>query len=414
METPGDYRESSSTRCSTTTTGEHDARSSNCIGRPAIRGGWRRWRERCDRSPGPRWSCGASTTPTSRSATPSANARCSQVQRSSSSSRAATGRSRTTPVRSRRRCCHSLEGSCAAESPDAFLTVTESTAPGTYCTATRDGRWRMSRTVTGRTRREWLRMMAAMGAGALVDGLLPRELARAANHPQDPVAAARARIGAIPIQAQPLGENLTLLAGPGGNVVVLRGSDGLVVVDTFVAPAWPKFQESLKGFAVPVKFVINTHWHFDHTDNNAPLRAGGATLVAHENTKLRMTEPHHLAVLELDFPPSPAAALPQRVFKDGYKLEANGDRLAVTHVPPAHTDTDVVVRFEKANVLHAGDVFFNGRYPYIDGSRSEEHTFELQSRGHLVCRLLLEKKKIKYQPWCAHSIASPPVAAVSL
>src|SRR5438128_10255565 len=216
-------------------------------------------------------------------------------------------------------------------------------------------------------------MMAAMGAGALVDGLFPRELARAATgrvaqQQQDRVAQFRAQIGAIPIQAQPLAENLTLLAGPGGNVVVLHGSDGLVVVDTFVAPAWPKFQESLKGFGAPVKTVINTHWHFDHTDNNAPLRAGGATLVAHENTKLRMTQPHHLAVLELDLPPSPTDALPQRVFKDGYKLEANGERLAVTHDPPAHTDTDVVVRFEKANVLHTGDVFFNGRYPYIDGS----------------------------------------------
>jgi len=211
-------------------------------------------------------------------------------------------------------------------------------------------------------------MMAAMGAGALVDGFVPRELARAATSRQDPVAAFRARLGAIPIQIRSLGENLALLAGPGGNVVVLHGSDGLVVVDTFVAPAWPKFQESLKGFGAPVKFVIDTHWHFDHTDNNAPLRADGATLVAHENTKLRMSQPHHLAVLELDFPPSPAAALPQRVFKDGYTLEANGERLAVTHVPPAHTDTDVVVRFEKANVLHAGDVFFNGRYPFIDGS----------------------------------------------
>src|SRR5437763_10424090 len=224
----------------------------------------------------------------------------------------------------------------------------------------------MTRTVTSRTRREWLRMMAAMGAGALVDGLFPRELARAATgratpqptaRPQDPVAAFRARIGAIPIQAQPLGENLTLLAGPGGNVVVLRGSDGLVVVDTFVTPAWPKFQESLKGLGAPVKFVINTHWHFDHTDNNASLSADGVTLVAHENTKLRMTQPHHLAVLELDFPPSPASALPQRVFKEGYKLEANGERLTVTHVPPAHTDTDVVVQFEKAKVLHTGDVF---------------------------------------------------------
>ena len=230
----------------------------------------------------------------------------------------------------------------------------------------------MNGTVTSSTRREWLRIIAAMGAGALVDGLLPRGLARAATgraaQQQDPLAAFRARIGAVPIQAQPLAENLTLLSGPGGNVVVLRGADGLVMVDTFVSPAWPKLQESLKGFGAPVKTVINTHWHFDHTDNNAPLRAGGATVVAHENTKLRMTQPHHLAVLELDFPPSPAAALPQRVFKDGYKLEANGERLAVTHVPPAHTDTDVAVRFEKANVLHTGDVFFNGFYPYIDGS----------------------------------------------
>src|SRR2546429_1094707 len=227
----------------------------------------------------------------------------------------------------------------------------------------------MNRRATSRTRREWLRMMAAMGAGALVDGLVPRELARAATSRQDPVAAFRARLGAIPIQTQSLGENLALLAGPGGNVVVLHGSDGLVVVDTFVAPAWPKLQESLKGYGAPVKTVINTHWHFDHTDNNAPLRAGGATVAAHENTKLRMTQPHHLAVLELDFAPSPAAALPQRVFKEGYKLEANGERLTITHVPPAHTDTDVAVRFEKVNVLHTGDVFFNGGvYPYIDGS----------------------------------------------
>jgi cyclase len=244
--------------------------------------------------------------------------------------------------------------------------------------------------VMSRTRREWLRMMAAMGAGALADGLFPPDLARAATRraaqqqQQDRVAQFRAQIGAIPIQPQPLGENLTLLAGPGGNVVVLHGSDGLVVVDTFVAPAWPKFQESLKRLGAPVKFVINTHWHFDHTDNNASLRAGGATLVAHENTKLRMTQSHHLAVLELDFPPSPAAALPQRVFKDGYKLEANGERLAVTHVPPAHTDSDVIVRFEKANVLHTGDVFFNGVYPYVDGSTGGRIDGMIESAGRLL------------------------------
>ncbi|HMH82733.1 MAG TPA: MBL fold metallo-hydrolase [Gemmatimonadales bacterium] len=241
--------------------------------------------------------------------------------------------------------------------------------------------------MTSRTRREWVRMMAAMGAGALVDGLVPREVARAASGrpPQDPVAAVRARIGAIPIQAQPLAENLTLLAGPGGNVVVLHGAEGMVLVDTFVAPAWPRLQESLKGLSgAPVKFVIDTHWHFDHTDNNAPLRAGGATLVAHENTKLRMTQPHHLAVLELDFPPSPAAALPQRVFQDAYKLEANGERVTASHVPPAHTDTDVVVRFEKANVLHTGDVFFNGRYPFIDGSTGGRIDGMIEGVGRLL------------------------------
>lgn len=220
-------------------------------------------------------------------------------------------------------------------------------------------------------------MMAALGAGVVVDALIPRELARAATggavrawqqSPQERLAAFRAQFGAVPIQAQRLGPNLTLLSGPGGNVVVLRGADGLIVVDTFAAPAWPKLEESLKALGAPVKFVINTHWHIDHTDNNAPLHAAGATVVAHENTRRRMTQPHHIPVLELDFPASPADALPQRVFKDGYTLEANGERIEVSHVAPAHTDTDVILRFEHANLLHAGDVFFNGRYPLIDAS----------------------------------------------
>src|SRR6267154_1117148 len=105
--------------------------------------------------------------------------------------------------------------------------------------------------------------MAAVSAGSFMNSLIPR----AAQPPaQDPTAAFRAQIGAVPIQARQLGDNLTLLSGPGGNVVVLHGSDGLIVVDTFVAPAWPKLQESLAGLAggAPVKFVINTHWHFDH------------------------------------------------------------------------------------------------------------------------------------------------------
>lgn len=210
--------------------------------------------------------------------------------------------------------------------------------------------------------------MAALSAGAVVDALMPREVARAWQQQQDRAAAFRAQIATAPIQTERLGENLTMLSGPGGNVVVLHGADALVVVDTFVAPAWSKFQESLESFGAPVKFVINTHWHFDHTDNNAPLHAGGATVVAHENTKRRLSRPQRIAMLELDFPAAPAAALPQRVFKEGYRLEANGERIEVAHVAPAHTDTDVTVRYDLANVLHAGDVYFNGRYPLIDSS----------------------------------------------
>ncbi|MFN2570077.1 MAG: MBL fold metallo-hydrolase, partial [Gemmatimonadales bacterium] len=160
------------------------------------------------------------------------------------------------------------------------------------------------------TRREWLRTMGALGAGPLI----PRELwQQAPQSPADRLAAFRAGFGSIPIKAEPLSENLTLLSGPGGNVVVLRDKDALILVDTFAAPAWPKLEETLKTFGGRVKIVINTHWHLDHTDNNPQLRALGATVVACENTRRRMTEPHHLAVLEVDVPPSPIGALPQRV-----------------------------------------------------------------------------------------------------
>ncbi|HEY6176745.1 MAG TPA: MBL fold metallo-hydrolase [Kofleriaceae bacterium] len=217
------------------------------------------------------------------------------------------------------------------------------------------------------TRREWLKTMGALSAGALLPPIRP-----SAHRPiqqQDPLAAFRAQIGAVPIKSQPLTDNLTMLSGPGGNVVVLHGSDGLVMVDTFVAPAWPKLEESLKALGgAPIKTVINTHWHFDHVDNNASLHAAGATVVAHENTKTRMSAPQHIEMLKLDFPASPVEALPQFVFKDGYKVEANGEKIEVKHVPPAHTDTDVILDFDRANVLHAGDVFFNGRYPLIDAS----------------------------------------------
>lgn len=185
--------------------------------------------------------------------------------------------------------------------------------------------------------------------------------------PADPVAAFRAQMAANPIQAQKLADDLTMLSGPGGNVVVLNGADGKVVADTFVSPVWPKLKESLDAIGhAPLKMVIDTHWHFDHVDNNGPLHAAGATILAHENTKKRMSEAHDLLVLNLHFPASPADALPQQTFATTHKLQANGETLLLEHVPPAHTDTDIFIRYQKANVIQTGDVFFNGIYPYID------------------------------------------------
>ena len=234
------------------------------------------------------------------------------------------------------------------------------------------------------SRRNILRGSITLAGSAFLAHLFPRMLLRvsAASRAQESLSPAellasmRAKFNAIPMETQKLADNVTMFDGPGGAVAALNGPDGKFVVDTFVAPAWPTLKEALDALGnAPVQYVIDTHWHFDHTDNNAHLHAAGATVLAHENTKKRMSEPHDLPVLYrgpdgalagLHFDPSPPEALPQQTFTDSYKLQANGETLALQHVAPAHTDSDIYVHFEKANVISMGDLFFNGMYPYID------------------------------------------------
>ncbi len=234
------------------------------------------------------------------------------------------------------------------------------------------------------SRREMLRGSATLAGSAFLAHLLPAPLLRAtaagfsqqAPSPADLLASMRAKFNAVPMETQRLADNVTMFDGPGGAVTVLNGPDGKFVVDTFVAPAWPRLKEALDGLGnASLKYVIDTHWHFDHTDNNAPLHAAGATVLAHENTKKRMSEPHDLPVLyrgadgalaSLHFDPSPAKALPQQTFATSYQLQANGETLTLQHVAPAHTDSDIYVHFQKANVISMADLFFNGMYPYID------------------------------------------------
>jgi cyclase len=236
------------------------------------------------------------------------------------------------------------------------------------------------------SRREMLRGSATLAGSVFLAQFFPATLLRAstmsdekpAPSPADLLASMRAKFNAAPLTTQRLADNVTMFSGPGGSVVVLNGPDGKFVVDTFVAPAWPRLKEALDDLGnAPVTCVIDTHWHFDHTDNNAPLRTAGATVLTHENTTKRMSEPHDLPVLYrgpdgalagLHFDPSPVEALPQQTFASSYKLQANGETLVLQHVPPAHTDTDIYIHFENANVIQMGDLFFNWMYPYIDPS----------------------------------------------
>jgi glyoxylase-like metal-dependent hydrolase (beta-lactamase superfamily II) len=154
----------------------------------------------------------------------------------------------------------------------------------------------------------------------------------------------------------------------GGNVSVSVGDEGLVVIDDELAPLTPKLKAALASLSKkPVRFLINTHWHPDHTGGNPALAASGAVVVAQENVRKRLSVDqvreflgHKMATAAL-----PPAALPAVTFTEDVTLHFNGDEVHVIHVPPAHTDGDSIVQFKKANVIATGDVV-GGSYPLID------------------------------------------------
>jgi cyclase len=183
----------------------------------------------------------------------------------------------------------------------------------------------------------------------------------------DPLAQMRQQLGAAAIASEKLAPAVTMLSGAGGNVILIHGKDGKVLVDGFVKTAWGNLKKTLDAVdSSPIKVLIDTHWHFDHADNNGAVRAEGGTVIASENTRARLTQTHD--VLGMHFDPDPPSALPNKTFKTGLQVPINGEELSLSLIPPAHTDTDTFVYLRKANVLHMGHVFFNGIYPFIDAS----------------------------------------------
>ncbi|HVF35426.1 MAG TPA: MBL fold metallo-hydrolase [Candidatus Saccharimonadia bacterium] len=171
------------------------------------------------------------------------------------------------------------------------------------------------------------------------------------------------------IKSTAIRDGLYFLVGQGGNTVASVGPDGIYIVDDQYAPASDAIRAALKALGdKPVRFVINTHWHGDHTGGNESFGLGGSVIVAHDNVRKRMSTEQFIAALESKVPPSPAAALPVVTFTTETSLHLNGQTARIIHVADAHTDGDALVYFEQANVLHMGDVYFNGLYPFIDTS----------------------------------------------
>ena len=173
----------------------------------------------------------------------------------------------------------------------------------------------------------------------------------------------------VQVTSTKLAANVHMLVGSGGNIGLMVGDDAVFVVDDQFAPLTPKILAAIKAITPqPVRFVLNTHWHFDHTGGNENMGQAGALIFAHENVRKRMSTDQFIEALNRKQPASPRGALPVITFTDTVSFHLNGDSIVVFHVAPAHTDGDVVVRFTKSNVVHTGDLFVSDRFPFVDRS----------------------------------------------
>lgn len=171
----------------------------------------------------------------------------------------------------------------------------------------------------------------------------------------------------ITVKAQALRGGVFVITGSGGNIGLSVGNDAAFLVDDQFAPLTAKIIAAVAGVtSQPIKFVVNTHWHGDHSGGNENLGKAGALLVAHDNVRRRMSTEQFMAAFNRRTPPSPAAALPVVTFTDSVTFHINGDDLVAFHVPAAHTDGDVIVHFTKANVIHMGDAMMTISYPLVD------------------------------------------------
>jgi glyoxylase-like metal-dependent hydrolase (beta-lactamase superfamily II) len=173
----------------------------------------------------------------------------------------------------------------------------------------------------------------------------------------------------IEIETIPLGDDLAMLVGAGGNLVVAWDADGAFLVDDQYAPLTERILEAVRALtAQPVRFVLNTHWHFDHTGGNENLAGEGVLLFSHDNVRRRLSSDQFIEFLDRHVEASPPAALPVVTFNDSLTFHLGMGEVRIFHMPHAHTDGDALVHFADRDVVHSGDTIFFGLYPFIDVS----------------------------------------------
>lgn len=182
-------------------------------------------------------------------------------------------------------------------------------------------------------------------------------------------ALAQGAFDGVEIQATHVAGSIHMLTGAGGNIGVSAGEDGVFLIDDQFAPLTDKIRAAVAKISdAPLRFVLNTHWHDDHSGGNENLGKAGVLIVAHDNARTRMTQKQFLEIFDNHVPPSPKVALPVVTFSDTVTFHMNGEEIHAFHVNPAHTDGDSIVHFKQVNAVHMGDIFFSGMYPFIDTS----------------------------------------------
>lgn len=183
------------------------------------------------------------------------------------------------------------------------------------------------------------------------------------------VAVAQQDFSKVEIKTEKLADTVYMMTGAGGNLGLSVGEDAVFVIDDQFAPLTPKIQAAIAAITKdPVKFVLNTHWHFDHVGGNENLGKAGALIFAHENVRKRMSTEQLIEFFGMKTKAEPKVALPVITFTRDVSFHINGDEVRAFHVARAHTDGDTIIHFAKSDVIHMGDAFFNKLYPFIDTS----------------------------------------------